>query len=330
MNHARSIAAPIWGHEGNRPPDVPDNWYMLAASHELRAGRILTRELGASEVVLFRGHPAANVTAFAANCAHMGCHLRHGKVEDGGLRCGLHGRLIELDGRFGSASGLKQRVFPATERFGMVFIWSGTGPPRPLPLPELDDGEVWTARPAGRFSSPTGWASLVANGFDMEHLATIHRRRLIEPAEVTVPNSDAFRLSYRSRVAGRGLYDRLVKLLSGNEVHATMTSWRGSMMFVESELGRRRSFFILSMCPRRDGGTEVRCVVGLKHQRKRMLDGLKLRLTAMLFRRFLADDFAVLSDLSWHPPLNAVNKSDLDTQKLGRFFAGLAQSEGPA
>lgn len=317
------------GAEGrwNRPPAVPENWYILASSRAVKPGRLLATSVGSTEIVLMRSVDG-DLVAYAAHCAHMGCHLQHASVEEGGLRCALHKRLISTRGEFGNPDGtaarsLVQRVYPVAERYGAIFVWIGQGAAPALPLPRMDPDEGFAARPVRDFETRTDWVSLLSNGFDMEHLATVHRRRLIEAAEVARPTSDSFRLSYRSRVIGSRIQDRIVKLLSSNEVHASMTSWRGSMMFVESRLGRRRSFFILSMCAKPDGGTVVRSVVGLVQKKPGWLDTVRLRLTARMFILFLSDDFRVLEGLRWHPPASVQSASDRSLRQLAQFLSGL-------
>ena len=324
MSVQGSVEAATWGGQWKRPPPVPENWYLLAPSAKVRPGAVLSTSVGGTEIVLMRS-PAKTLTAYAAHCAHMGCHLRHAAVEAQGLRCALHRRLIKADGAFqdieGDSRRLTQRTYPVVEQYGAIFVWLGQGPAPDLPLPRMAPGETFAARPVGVFETKTDWVSLLSNGFDMEHLATVHRRRLIEAAEVTHPTADSFRLSYRSRVIGTRIPDRIVKRLSGNEVHASMTSWRGSMMVVESTLGRRRSFFILSMCPKPDGGTEVRSIVGVIQRRPGWLDAARLRLTAAMFISFLSDDFQVLDGLRWHPPASAQLASDRALQQLALFLS---------
>ncbi len=326
-----TLAPGAWGAEVAPPVGLPDNWYMLATAAEVPQGAVLSRELAGRDVVLYRSRATQKVTAYAAACAHMGCHLRHAVGDKDGVRCGLHKRLIAADGAFvgqdgRAVKGLTQRIYPVTEAYGMIFVYSGAGEPPPLPLPRLLPGESYVSRPAGQFKGDAAWFSLVANGFDMEHLATVHGRRLREDAEISYPRPDAFRLTYRSRVIGNRLGDRLIKWISGDQVQASMTSWRGSMMFVESQLGARRSFFVLSMCPEAKGGTLVRCAVGVLQTRPKLTDRLRLWVTARLFRSFLSDDFQVLSGLNWHPPVQAHGLPDRQSQELGRFFRGLKQS----
>lgn len=326
MSVLGSVEAATCGGHWKRPPAVPENWYLLASSAKLRPGRVFAGSVGGTEIVLMRS-PAKTLTAYAAHCAHMGCHLRHASVEAQGLRCALHRRLIGKDGAFHDAESashrLTQRTYPVVEQYGAIFVWLGNGAAPALPLPRLATGDSFAARPVGTFKTKTDWGSLLANGFDMEHLATVHRRRLIEAAEVTQPTADSFRLSYRSRVIGTRIQDRIVKRLSGNEVHASMTSWRGSMMFVESTLGRRRSFFILSMSPRPEGGTEVRSIVGVIRHRASLLDAARLRLTSAMFKTFLSDDFQVLDGLRWHPPAATEAATDRNLQDLATFLSNL-------
>ena len=104
MSVLGSVEAATWGGQWKRPPSVPENWYLLAPSAKVRPGAVLSTSVGGTEIVLMRS-PAKTLTAYAAHCAHMGCHLRHAEVEAQGLRCALHRRLIRADGVFQDPEG---------------------------------------------------------------------------------------------------------------------------------------------------------------------------------------------------------------------------------
>lgn len=302
------------------PPAFPAAWYMLAGAREVRPGRVLARSLHGHEIVLWRDASGA-VRAMDGHCAHMGCHLKHGTVTPDGLRCALHHRVIGADGAF-SAGGLRQRLWPVREHLGAVFVRAGRTD-APLPQPSLAASGPVVTRFLGRFTFDVPWHALIANGFDMEHLASVHRRALQAPARVETEDG-WFRLSYRSRVTGRSLSDRVMKALSGNDIGATMTSVGGPLMLVESDVARP-SFSILSMLPRPGGGTEITALIG---QRSGRLDGPRLRLAGWLFKRFFQADVAIFDGLDWHLPARAANKADGDTARLWQYFCGLDAADG--
>lgn len=306
------------------PPAVPVNWYMLAGSAELRPGRIITRSIAGREIVLTR-FAEGGVRAFAARCAHMGCHLRHGRAEAAGLRCALHHRLIAPDGAFVGPDGrpsarLTQPSLPVREHLGGVFVWLGpAGAETELPLPEIATQGPVMSRYVGRFDFAVPWYGLIANGFDMEHLASVHRRALREPPVIDTSVPGRFALSYRSRVIGGAPSDRLMKWLSGDSIRATMTSVNGSMMLVQSAVARP-SFGLLSMLPDGRGGTQVQALFGAEGNARHPLDALRLSVTSWLFKRFFASDMAIFADLGWHPPAHRLAPADGWTQALYAFF----------
>lgn len=305
-------------------PALPQNWYLVAASQTAKQGKPLAVAVGGQQIVLYRG--PSGLVAYAAKCAHMGCHLKHATGDGDAIRCAMHHRRIGLDGRFlrpdGSASDeLVQRIYPVQESWGGVFVWLGDDPPAQLPVPTVADDAPVLARYAGDYVCDINWYSLVANGCDMEHLAAVHGRALRRDPVVDTPAKGQFRIAYLTRVIGRGLSDRVVKYLSGDHIRASMTVCNGSLMLVQSQVWKP-SFFVLSMCPDGQGGTHVRACVGA-FGRSSLLSRLRLWLTARAFISFLAKDFAVMQGLDWHPPAQAHSFGDRASRQLFDYLANL-------
>jgi phenylpropionate dioxygenase-like ring-hydroxylating dioxygenase large terminal subunit len=331
-------AAPATRAEtASAPVALPRNWYMLAESREVSRGKLVTRKIADREIALFRTQ-AGVLAAFDGHCAHMGCHLRHAAVIGENLRCALHFRHIDKQGRFLRPDGtpspdLRQPTYPVAERHGMIFVHVGGEPKHDLPMPDIVSAEEFMARPAGEFRTDTPWYALIANGFDMEHLLSVHQRELKEEAQVSYPDTWSYRIAYRTAVTGTSLADRVMKRMSRNDIRASMTVISGTTMLVQSHAGPSPSIFILSMCPQEGGETLVRGIVGLKAGRSRILDGLKLRLAQWLFKSFLARDYGIFEGLQWHPPAHRHSSGDRFTHQLYNYFmqiegAGPAPSEG--
>jgi nitrite reductase/ring-hydroxylating ferredoxin subunit len=297
---------------GNPDYTVPvriQSWYLACPSRELPVGGVRAIELQGQPLVLFRTESGA-VRALSAHCWHMGTHLGTGTVAGEHLRCPLH--RWEFDGRGlcrrtptgRPPPGAHQVAYPTAERFGAVFVFSGPAPLFDLPRFDLaPEGELYfRPGPPVRLRSP--WYALVSNGFDLQHLQTVHARGLREPALVERPQPHLLRLRYVSRVLGHSASDRVVRWLSGDRVRVTISCWGGSIVTVESRLGRMHSTLLAGCAPVGDGSeTEVRLVVGVRRKGSALLNRLHVLGSRVLFTRFLKGDARVLSGMAFRPRL---------------------------
>jgi hypothetical protein len=174
------------------------------------------------------------------------------------------------------------------------------------------------------------WSTLIANGMDTDHLQAVHDRSLRQPATLEQLDRWRLRLSYRARVTGSHLSDRLMKRLSGDDIDVAITCSGGSMIFVESRIRQWRTFVILSMCPTAEGGSVIRGVVGIAGAPQRLRIRSALRLTVWLFRSFLDKDLGVLGGMQWHEPYHALTPGDRLTGRLCRYFRSLPEFSPPS
>lgn len=315
-------------------PNCPQNWYLVAQSNELARGAIVTRSLGPLEIVLYRGRDRGHVAAFAAHCAHAGCHLQHGRVVGDHLQCALHHRVIGADGRFISPNGGELPVaaqfhLPVVERHGCLFVFAGEDAQFELPVPVLCASGAAVTRSLPPQIFPLAWSTLIANGMDIDHLQAVHDRQLREEPTFQRTGPYSVRLDYSSRVTGHYLSDRIMKWISGDRIDTSITCIGGSMMLVESAVGSHHTFVLLSMCPS-GGGTIVRALAGVAGSPERLTTRFAARLAAWLFHAFLKKDVGILHRMDWHEPHVAVTLGDTLTQGLCQFFRGLPAFEPPA
>ena len=107
---------------------IPNGWFAVAQSRELRAGRLLEKAYFGREWVLWRD-AAGEPVMHDAYCAHLGAHLGGGKLENGRLRCPFHGFAWARDGACASTPGGKTpprtrlRTLPLRECNGLVLGW---------------------------------------------------------------------------------------------------------------------------------------------------------------------------------------------------------------
>ena len=302
-------------------PALPGNWYLLGPSSRLKPGAAQPFEVGGTPLVVWRGM-SGNVQAFAGHCAHMGCHLGGALVVGDTLRCPLHHRLIGPDGSFRQAGGLVQRAFQVREHLDCLFVAVGdVGSEVPVEI----DRTAFSTCYAGEHHFPLAWQVLVANGFDVEHLASVHQRRLVEPPDLTELGENRIRLRYRTRPTGRSLGDRVMGWLASDGVRGTISCFSGTTMLVESAVGRHRAFILLSFVPGSDGSTTIRGIVGVR-ARSKYIGWLAVRIASLLFKGFLTKDLGVLDKLEWHEPAPSPALGDQFTRQLCDYFRTLADA----
>jgi nitrite reductase/ring-hydroxylating ferredoxin subunit len=301
-------AVPIETSDAFPVPDRLQSWYRVCASADLAPGRVLRWDLPGRSFAVYRetsGRGGGQAHALAAHCAHMGTHLAHGQVIGDELRCPLHHWQWGGDGACRLAPGadapprsLRQRVYPVAERYGSVFLFNGPVPRYPAPALEAGEDEVrmLAGRPVVLRCS---WAAIAANGFDMQHLTSVHGRALREEPELERLDPYRLRLRSRLRVTGRSLEDRAIRWLSGDDVRLSVTCFGGTVVAVESELGRTRSALLLCLRPVREG-VEIVPVFGVRRGAVAAWDALRVHLTRWLFTAFIRKDVAFMDDMRFH------------------------------
>jgi phenylpropionate dioxygenase-like ring-hydroxylating dioxygenase large terminal subunit len=278
----------------------PKSWYLICPSAGVARGRLRSVDFLGQPVVLFRD-AAGHVRALAAHCAHMGAHLGRGETIGDCVRCPLHRWQWDGDGtcRSGSASA-RQPSLAASEDSGVVFLHNGGVPLLDPPAFSQDEAVRTVVGPPVTIACAGG--ALVANGFDVQHLEAVHGRALREPAIVDRPDRWTIRLSYVSRVTGRGMADRALKWISGDTIRVRVTCRGGSIVIVESEAGSSRSQLMLGITPIDAKTTRITPVFATPRTGCRSLDVARLAITRWLFTSFLKKDVAVLEHMRWPPP----------------------------
>ncbi|QRK09102.1 Rieske 2Fe-2S domain-containing protein [Archangium violaceum] len=285
------------------------SWYLACPSEALRPGQVRGWSLGGRELVLFRGQ-SGRVQALSAHCAHMGAHLAHGTVIGEHLRCPLHHWRFDGSGICRAAPGHSnptgrpgQRAFPVVERYGAILVFNG--PVSLFPPPEVGEpGLLWRTGPP--VTVRCSWLPLAANSFDIEHLRTVHHRELWDAPVVERPDPFTLRLRYTSRVIGTGASDRLMKALSGNRIGVTITLHGGTLLSVESDLGRTRSALLAGFRPAPDG-VSVLMSFAARPGRVPGLERLRLAVSRWLFTSFLRRDLSVLEGMRFNPAAAAAD-----------------------
>lgn len=182
------------------------NWYVLAASRDIRADRPYGVHIGGRELVAWRGS-AGELLVGPGACPHLGGPLAEGRIDRGRLVCRWHG--LALDGRACGAWS------PVPSHDDGVLAWARLdelGGETPTPHP------VVPARPEpggalDAVATVTGVCEprdVVANRLDPWHGSWFHpysfaNLRVLEapPAGAVTEGDDRFLVEVTFRAAGR-------------------------------------------------------------------------------------------------------------------------------
>jgi phenylpropionate dioxygenase-like ring-hydroxylating dioxygenase large terminal subunit len=170
-------------------------WYPLAFSHEITDKPYAARLLD-ERVVMYR---LSDGTVAAARdiCHHRGVPLSLGHVEGDEIVCRYHGLRYDRTGRcvcipahpVGAISPrLRLDMYPAQERYGLVWVRLVDDGPRPLPeMTEWESPEYLQVLPD---SVDIGAAAgrQVEGFLDVSHFAFVHKESFGEPDNPVVPD----------------------------------------------------------------------------------------------------------------------------------------------
>lgn len=256
-------------------------------------------------MAVFRGE-SGRVHALSAYCSHLGTHLGQGKVVGDHLQCPLHH--WEYDGqgvcRVIPASPVIpeqacQASYPTLERYGMVWLFNGLEPTfEPPDFPRMQ-GAPLRALCGKPVPLACAWEAVFGNAFDLQHLERVHGRKLKGPTTLTRPEPHRLEFRYVSRVTGHTATDRVMRWLSRDNIDVVINCWGGSLLTVESDLGRVRSALLLGIMP-----TAAGCeVLPVFFAREGPGADFRARIARCLFYGFLRRDIQILHAMRFRPRL---------------------------
>jgi phenylpropionate dioxygenase-like ring-hydroxylating dioxygenase large terminal subunit len=163
-------------------PAVPNGWFCVSASDDLKTGDVRPVRYLDQDLVVFRAEDGV-ARVFDAYCPHLGAHLGvGGKVCGTGLTCPFHAWHFDGDGKLLEVPDLDvpPRVsatsWEVCERNGRVFVWhdaSGSGPSYEV-LPYRDDEKAWTPWRSNSYTVRVHVQDLTENIIDRAHFPAVH------------------------------------------------------------------------------------------------------------------------------------------------------------
>ena len=303
----------------NRFAAYPASWYLLCNSREITRGPISREMLGRS-IAAFRTASGKPVV-MDGRCSHLGADLGRGCVVAESIECPFHGWRYGADGRCTGIPATdaippfaRQMTYPTIERHGLVFFFNGSEPLFPLPFFAGARPEDYTPGRPFSFVANCSWYMLAAHGFDTQHFATVHARRLTEPPTIDMPHPCARRNRYTAEVVGNSIFDRLLRPLAGGVVTISISTWGGNLILITGAFRRVSSQFLIATQPL--PGDKTLCEVipfARRHRNPLMratLGRLSLAVRRIFTRGYMIDEINRLGNPRYNP--HSLMKCDAD------------------
>lgn len=170
-------------------------WYVAAQAKDITAKKPFAATILEVPLVLWRVSDGS-ITALLDRCAHRNAPLSEGHIVNQCLVCPYHGWAYAASGECASipsepagvANSIGKAVaqFPALERYGLVWVWMGEGPPdkAPFEMPFFS-GDGWH-----NYYMVTDFENnvteLVENFMDVPHTVFVHEGWFRERRKISV------------------------------------------------------------------------------------------------------------------------------------------------
>lgn len=179
------------------------NWYVFAASRDIRSDRPFGSQVAGTELVAWRDG-AGRLTVGPGSCPHLGADLATGAVSDGVLVCRWHG--LALDG---SSCKLGWQALPSYDDGVLAWVRldavGGETPSAAPVVPDRPSGDTVAA--VTRLVGICEPADIVANRLDPWHGSWFHPYSFTRLEVLTTPTEedDRFVVSVTFRIGRLGV-----------------------------------------------------------------------------------------------------------------------------
>lgn len=251
---------------------VVEGWYWAMPSSRLATGRALPLNFLGREMVLYRGTDGL-VRALDGYCPHMGAHLAEGKVEGESIRCLFHywkfdprGSCIEIPCQLNTSMVPRIQTWPVLEEYGLIWIWTGEEPRRPIPyVPELKDQEC-DFQLGGSFVKKCHPNVMMINAIDAQHFNSVHHLPVDLNLEPEIINENCITFRNTSRIPATSLLTRFMGKFYSGALTYDLCYWFGSTGTVTLGPDFMHFHIIFALRPTADGRSEGQTILVTKRR----------------------------------------------------------------
>ena len=231
---------------------LPDSWYPVCLSKDVQRDRPNSVRAFGSEWVVFRAG-AGRCVVVQRFCCHMGTDLALAAVVDDQLECPLHhwrfdgsGRCVAIPATSSIPAEARLEKLKCVERYGIIFVAFESD--LLFEFPSFSDaGDTFNSRPRlVQMSAPYQTVSL--NLFDVQHLTTVHERKLREPVELFSVSSCHLGIRYSAYNPSARLKNKIASWMGMSATDIRVDCWGGNLLLISIAGGRPD--FIMALMPR--------------------------------------------------------------------------------
>ena len=296
-------------------------WYWALPSAVLKKNQPEALNFLGKEMVIYRGADG-KVRAMDAYCPHMGAHLAEGKIEGNSLRCMFHGWKFDENGTCSDIPCLSKVIavdtlntYETAEHYGMIWIWTGTGPSSKLPeVPELD-GKSSAVLLGNSFVKNCHPNVVMINAIDAQHFNTVHPmvKNLAGGVNLEAEKKDEHSIEFRnlSMIQNNGsLLNKLLAPFYSGALTYHLKYWYGSTGTVTIGPDFLRFHIMFTLRPTAKGEAEGQTILVTRTRSGifgKALNAVLLRVTKIVGDYFAKGDTQIFRTIrfSLHTPIAA-------------------------
>lgn len=313
---------------------VPEGWYWLMRSDEIKKGKAYPAKFLKNDLVLYRGEDD-QVRAFDAYCPHMGAHLCDGFVEQNSIRCPFHywkydelGKCTEIPAQkeVGNIPGLKSHK--VREAYGLVWLWTGhEEDTEQIPvIPELV-GIPLDSTLGSNFVKNCHPNVVMINAIDIQHFRSVHQLIVDLDMKVTPLSNRCIQFSNTTPMPEKNAFLRFAKRFYAKALTYEMTYWWGHTGSVMVGPDFLHFYIIFALRPTLDGKTEGQTILVTK-KRKGLFGALVNPI--LLFATKLVGDYFAKGDTIIFTRINFQFRTPIRADKAVIDFVEHYEAQNPS
>jgi phenylpropionate dioxygenase-like ring-hydroxylating dioxygenase large terminal subunit len=220
-------------HIFNRTDRFVEGWYWAIESRDLPRRSVKAIRVQGRDLVAFRTE-SGKAVVMDAHCPHMGAHLAEGRVDGEGLRCFFHDWKFDTAGRCVEMPCLEQlpkvvaKVWPTEEKYGLVWLWTGDAPTRPVPfVPEIGEADC-DAMVVGSFVKKCHPNVMMINAIDEHHFNSVHNLPVDLYMQSRALNENVIMFSNATGMPDSNAFTRFAGRFYEGPLTYSMCYWFGS------------------------------------------------------------------------------------------------------
>jgi phenylpropionate dioxygenase-like ring-hydroxylating dioxygenase large terminal subunit len=247
-------------------------WFAVAWSREVVAGKPVARRVLGQDVVLWRS--GGEVQCWRDLCVHRGAKLSLGVVKGECLVCPYHaweydrtGQCVLIPAQPNVPPPLKARAetYVARERYGMVWVCLGE-PAGDVPAFAMGEAEGFRTVLAGPYAFKAKGPRVIENLFDVAHLGYVHAGLLGDPGRMEIEE-------YEVETAATGPVAKDIRIWqpdpdgTGRAALVSYKYWAAGPLTagIEKVAGEQRFGILAQVVPVDEETVEVRMAIAMNY-----------------------------------------------------------------